>query len=331
MMKSARILVLLCGVLVIAAGATAGYWFWTANRLRDGLENWAAQRRSHGDAVAWSKETIGGFPLSFRIALAGMSMARGDAYHVAVPEIVGVASAFNLRRWHVTAPRGAGGTAQGVEAPIMAQSAVGEVVLGDADSEARISVLGLASGGATAGELVTQVTVPRQEPRSHRDIGLAAAAQLYHLVLPKPVIALGDTVESLAFDLDVMGRVPPGEGRQALAVWRDDGGTVEVKQADLQWGNLWLQMNGTMALDHDLQPIAAMTASILDHAALIDAAVAAGTISPKNGIVVKLALDLIARRQADGQTRLTAPLTVEAGEISIGRATIGKVPHIDWR
>lgn len=331
MMKSARILVLLISVLVVAAVATSGYWFWTANRLRDGLENWAAQRRSQGYAFTWSRETIGGFPLSFRIALVDLSMARGNAYHVEVPEIIGVASSWNLMHWHVTAPRGGSGAAQGIEAPIAAQSALGEINLGDTGSDFSISILGLAEGGATVGELVAHVTVPRQVPRSHRDIGLLVTAQLYHFVLPKPVIALGNTIESFAVDLAVMGRVPPEDWRQALAAWRDDGGTIELKQADLQWGSLWLQLNGTLALDNDLQPTAAMTGSIIDHDALIDAAMAAGTISRKNGILVKLALDLIARRQADGRMRLTAPVTLQGGELSVGRATIAKVPRIEWR
>jgi hypothetical protein len=331
MMKFARIFVLLISVLVVAAAATTGYWFWTANRLRDGLEKWAAQRRAQGYALTWSKETIAGFPASFRIALVDMSMARGNAYQVAVPQIIGAASAWNLMRWEITAPHGGRGTAQGIEAPIVAQSALGEVMLGDTVSDVSISVLGLASGGVTAGELVVHLTLPRQVPRSHRDMGLGATAQLYHLVLPKPVTALGDTIESLAFDLAIMGRVPPGSWRQALAAWRDEGGTLELKQADLQWGSLWLQMNGTLALDGDMQPTAAMTASILNHDALIDAAVAAGTISQKDGILVKLALDVLARHQARGQTQLTVPVTLQDGELSIGRATIGKVPHIDWR
>jgi hypothetical protein len=331
MMKSARILVLLVSVLVIAAAATTGYWFWTANRVRDGLEKWAAKRRSQGYALNWSRETIAGFPLSFRIALADMSIARGNFYHVVVPEIIGVAPAWNLMHWQVAAPRGGSGTAQGFDAPIAAQSALGEVMLGDTVSDVSISVVRVTGGGATAGELIAHVTVPRQVPLSHRDLGLEATCQLYHLVLPKPVTALGDTIESFAFDLAIMGRVPPDDWRRALAAWRDDGGTVELRQADLQWGSLWLEMNGTLALDDDLQPTAAMTASIIDHDALIDAAVAAGTISRKNGILVKLALDLIASHQANGQTRLTAPVTLEGGELSIGRATIGKVPHIEWR
>jgi hypothetical protein len=331
MMKPARLFVPLISVLVVAAVATSGYWFWTANRLRDGLERWAAQRRSEGYTFTWSRQTIGGFPLAFRMALVDMSMARGNAYHVEVPEIIAVASSWNLMRWHVAAPRGGRGTVQGFEAPIAAQSALGEIMLGDTASDFSISILGLAGGGATAGELVAHVTVPRQVPRSHRDIGLLVTGQLFHLVLPKPVIALGDTMESFAFDLAIMGRVPPEDWRQALAAWRDDGGTVELRQADLQWGSLWLQMNGTLALDDELQPTAAMTASIIDYDALVDAAMAAGTISRKNGTLVKLALDLIARRQADGRMRLTAPVTLQSGELSIGRATVGKVPRIEWR
>ncbi len=330
-MKVSRIVVWILVLLVVAAGAYGGYWFITANRLQAGLDRWAAERRAQGYALAWTKESVGGFPFAFRIALADASLARGNLYRVTVPEIAGEASPWDLSRWHVAAPRGGSGTAQGVDAPIAAQSLSGDVVLGADDSMFDVSVLRLSGAGASAGELAAQFTLPRQPPQSHRDLGLTATVQLYHLVLPKPVKALGDTIETVAVDIRIMGGLPPGDWRQTLTAWRDDGGTVELDRADLEWGALRLEARGTLALDGDLQPTAAMTAGIVDHDALIDAAVASGMLPAKNASLVKLLLDVLAKRGADGRRRLTAPVTVQDGELSIGRAVIGKVPRIAWQ
>jgi hypothetical protein len=191
--------------------------------------------------------------------------------------------------------------------------------------------MNLAGAGAQAGEIEADIMLPRQPPRSHRDLGLAAAIQLFHLTLPKPVKPLGNVIEDFALDVHILGGLPAGDWRQALAAWRDAGGTVEVSRATLQWGALMLETNGTLALDGAMQPMAAMTASIINHDALIDAAAAAGVLPAKNTDLVKLVLDLIARRGADGRMRLTAPVTVQNGKLAIGNAKIGKVPRIEWR
>jgi hypothetical protein len=330
-MKPWRFAILIIVVVLVAAGAYAGYWFVAANSLQAGLEKWAAARRAQGYTLQWGRESVDGFPLRFRIALDDASIARGNSYHIAVPEIAGEASPWDVMRWHVTAPRGGTGTAQGMAADIVAKSLSGDVTLGGDATDIDVSILELTGAGATAGQLTAHITLPRQAPRSDRDLALAAMVRLYHLVLPKPVTALGDTIENVTADFKIMGGLPQGDWRQALAAWRDAGGNVEIDQANLQWGALHLEANGTLALDRDMQPIAALSASIVDHAALIDAAVAAGILPKKNSTLVKLVLNLLAKRDPDGQTRLTAPVTVQNGRLTIGRVEIGKLPPIDWR
>ena len=331
MMKFPRYVYLAVILLAVAAGTYTAFWFLTANRLLGGLDKWASDRRAQGYALAWNKENVSGFPFAFHVSLADASVARGNSYRVAVPEIAGTASPWDLSRWHIVAPRGGNGTVQGIDAAIAAQSLTGDVVLGADTNTLAVSVRQLSGAGATAGELVAHVALPRRAPRNHRDLGLAATVQFYHLTLPKPVKALGDTIESCDVDIRIMGGLPPGDWRQALTAWRDGGGTVELIQSNLQWGALQLEANGTLALDTDLQPTAALSASIVDHAALVDAAVAAGMLPKKNATLVKLVLDLIAKRGNDRQTRLTAPVTVQNGKLSIGRAEIGKVPRIEWK
>jgi hypothetical protein len=40
---------------------------------------------------------------------------------------------------------------------------------------------------------------------------------------------------------------------------------------------------------------------------------------------------VLAKRGADGQTRLTAPVTIQNRTLYIGHAKIGKVPSVEWR
>ncbi|MGH6980103.1 MAG: DUF2125 domain-containing protein [Stellaceae bacterium] len=330
-MKATRYLVISLVVLLLAAGGYTAYWFVTARSLEAGLNKWAEQRRAQGYELVWGNETVSGFPLAFRIALSDAAIARGNSYRVAVPEVVGTASPLDLSRWRIVAAHGGTGRAQGIDADVAAQGLGGAVTLGADASVLDVAARNVSGAGATAGEIAGHFTLPRHAPTSHRDLGLAASVQVYHLTLPKAVKALGNTIETVAADLAVMGGLPAGDWRHALAAWRDDGGTVELRRGNLQWGALRLEANGTFALDGDMQPTAALHASIVDHGALVDAAVGAGMLQKKNALLVKLVLDLIAKDGPDGQRRLTAPVTLQDGKLAIGRAEIGKVPPIDWK
>jgi hypothetical protein len=305
-------------IAILAIAGYTAYWFTTAGRLRAGLEKWATDHRAQGYDIEWAKASVDGFPLTFRVGLVDASLARGNSYRVAAPVVSGDAAPWDLSRWRIAAPRGASGTAQGLNAIVTAQSLSGEVMLGADDNRFDLSALRLAGAGAEAGTVAARIVLPRHAPQSHRDLGLAAAVQVYHLVLPRAVKALGSTIENFAIAFRIMGGLSPGDWRQALAAWRDEGGTVEVTR-------------GTLALDQAMQPTAAMTASIVDQDALIDAAVGAGVLPEKNTMLVKLVLDLIAQRGVDGRTRLTAPITVEEGKLSIGQAEFGRVPPIEWK
>jgi len=92
---------------------------------------------------------------------------------------------------------------------------------------------------------------------------------------------LGDTIEAASLQGKFMGALPPGDPPTALAAWRDSGGTLEIQRASLQWGALALELSGTLALDKDMQPIAAIDRTIVDHDALVDAAIAAGMVPAK--------------------------------------------------
>lgn len=330
-MKASRYLLVSPIVLLLAAGGYTAYWFATARSLEAGLNKWADQRRAQGYDLTWRDERVGGFPFAFRIALTDASIARGNSYRVAVPEIVGSASPLDLSRWRIEAAQGGAGRAQGFEADIAAQSLSGAVTLGGDASTLDVSAREVSGAGAEAGEIAGHFTLPRHAPASHRDLGLAASVQLYHLTLPKPVKALGDTIETFAVDVDVMGGLPKGDWRQALTAWRDDGGTVELRQGKVQWGALRLEAKGTVALDGDMQPTAALRASIVDQGALVDAAVEAGMLKPKNAPLVKLVLDFLAKDGPDGRKRLSAPVTLQDRKLAVGRAEIGKVPPIEWK
>jgi hypothetical protein len=320
-------------VLVVLIGGYTAYWRYAEDKLETGLEAWTEARRAEGYDVKWDTATVGGFPFAFRIVLDHAAFARGNpaTYQIATPQIAAEARPWNLYAWHLSAPQGASATAQAYPEVVTAASLSGDVLIGTATDRIDLAARDASAGGASLGEIDAGLTVPRQAPQSHTDLGLAAVVQLRHLTLPHPVLPLGDTVESVTLDGRVMGGLQPGDLLQALKAWRDDGGTVEIAQAELHWGALALETSGTMALDEDMQPLGAMRASIVDHDALIDACVAAGLLQPKAAPLVKLVLDVLAKPGPDGHKRLTAPVTVQAQKVLIGDLEIAQIPRVEWK
>ncbi len=332
--KRRAIAAAICGVLLVLFGAGyTAYWRYAASKLEAGLVAWAEARRAEGDAVKWDTATVGGFPLAFRIALDHAALARGnpEIYDVAVPRIIAEARPWNLYAWHLSAPQGAGGTAQAYPQVVTASSLSGDIFLGAATDRIVLVARDVSAGGATLAEIDADLTAPRQAPQSHRDLGLAAIIQLRHLTIPEPIRPLGDTIDSVTLDARAMGGLPQGDLVQALKAWRDDGGTIEIEHAELHWGALALEASGTLALDDDMQPLGAMSASIVDHDALIDASVAGGLLQPKAAGLVKIVLDILARPGPDGHSRLTAPITLQDQKILIGGLEVAHVPRAEWK
>src|SRR5690606_38258286 len=130
-------------------------------------------------------------------------------------------------------------------------------------------------------------------------------------------------VETLAVVGAVMGRIDAAASapddasqeapddarlRDALARWRDDGGTLDLASAVVRWGELHLSGSGTFALDAALQPIGAMSTTISGHDAVIDALVAQGVVTPRDGGLAKILLAVLSRPSpVDGAPELTAP------------------------
>ena len=90
-------------------------------------------------------------------------------------------------------------------------------------------------------------------------------------------------IDDLAFGVTVKGAVPDGPLVQAIAAWRDAGGTIELDRLQLNWGGLGATATGTMALDQDLQPIGAFSGGIEGFGAILSALVEAGRLRHRGG------------------------------------------------
>lgn len=332
-----RILAPLLAVLVLAAAAYTGYWHHIAGTLRGSVAPWAEARRAEGYALRWDEMTVTGFPTGFRLRFDRASIARQTPlpYEVRIPLLVAEAAPWDLEHWRLAAPKGGEIALPAEETTVAAASLDGALALGDpGGTTITLAAHRVAGGDAAAGlavaEAEARLTLPAAAPASHRDTRLDLSLQLAGLTLPRAVPPFDGTIETLSLRASLKGALPSGPPRRSLAAWRDDGGTVELEEGRLRWGKLDASANGALALDGSLQPIGALTATIEGHDAIVDAAVAAGSLRAGDARLAKIVLGLMAQPGADGRRRITLPVSVQEGRLYLGPAEIAALPTITW-
>ena len=142
---------------------------------------------------------------------------------------------------------------------------------------------------------------------------------------------LGRTIGRLALSGTVLGTIPPGPPSRTLSQWQSDGGTIEINRLDLGWGPLTIRTNGTMALDSDLQPVAALTGSIAGYGETLDVLARARLIKPNVAQIGKFVLGTLARPSRTGRRpEIEVPVTLQKRWLFVGPLKLLQMPTIRW-
>jgi hypothetical protein len=332
-----RIILPLLLLVVLAAGGYTAYWFVLAHRLQARLGPWAEAQRAHGTVFGWESVTVEGFPAVFRLRFTGATASGAKPVRIAAaaPLLFAKAHIWDLRHWRLSAPQGASVTLPEEMVGLTGGTVDGRLQLEGSGTAIELTAEDVAGNGLAAGVRIADaeasLVLPDHAPTSHLEPDLSAALHLTQLTLPAAVPPFGKEVEALTLAATIKGALPAGKLRDALAAWRADGGTVELTDGSLQWGALTASANGTLALDDQLQPIGALTATIENHDAIVDAAVASGNLRARDAGLLKIVLGLMAKPGADGKKQLTLPVSLQNDHIYLGPARIAALPRLAWQ
>lgn len=337
MAAARRIVLTLTALVLVALLAYAGYWYYVAGMLRDQLEPWAQAQADQGYLVRWDDAKVGGFPGSFRFDFTNLSFGTLRPVPVAInaATVAAWAMPWNLKHWEFTAPSGArlvdpsnsgGFDTQHLDGAIdvedRAVAAIDVTAVG-------VNGVGLAQG-IQIGDAEAHIELPATPPQSHTDTALGLSLQVSQATLPTAVPGFGNTLSGFSFAAQLKGALPPGPFAQALAQWRDSGGTIELPSLRLRWGSLLLDASGTLALDNALQPEGAFSAIITGQDQAVDVAVMTGALRPEQASAAKAVLGLLAKPNGSGQSAITLPITLQNQQLFLGPAKIATVPPIPW-
>jgi hypothetical protein len=327
-------------VLVIGIGAYSIFWWIAAGRIKDEARKWAEAAPQQKIDVSWKTMRVAGYPFAFRLELTDAvlrSAAPEAPGEVHAPRFSISVAPWDFHSANAAASDGIAATLGAAGAPIgkleAAKASAAYAMGRDGESTLWLSLFEMkaSSGDEISARLVHGwFIVPGTPPTSHTEPAMTIAMMARDLEVPVAPTGFGKTIDELAFGFSVMGALSPGPPRQVAAAWRDAGGTVELDNFRLRWGETSISGTGTLALDNDLQPIGGFSGGIAGYDQLMKALVAAGRVKSNDARVARLALAMIAKAGPDGRPEITSSLTIQNGEIFLGPAKLGKMPRLNW-
>lgn len=330
---------LILALLVALPPAGYALWWWQAARaVENGVLAWIGEQRANGALVEHGGLSVGGFPFTLRAVLEAPHLAtRGAEWRGA--RLVAEAAPWNPAQVALTLPGEHRLTLVQAGQPPLDVTArgggTGHAVwtLTGTVEQLRLSFTDLTAQAADLPVPIASLDIsaaqPGEPPSEHTGTGLTVGVIAHDVTLPDSAPpALGRDVKRAEVSARVLGR-PPRPEPVSLAAWSRDGGTVELDRLSLDWGPLALALNGTLALDGDLQPQAALTADIRGAPAVL--AAMKPMMRPNDAAMARTVLAMLSRPTGPGgEPVITAPVTLQNRALFLGPLKVASLPRVVW-
>jgi hypothetical protein len=324
------------------------YWFLMANQLHDGAVAWAEAQRARGYHVAYSGLRVSGFPLRFRLRVGDPALGAPDADPPWVWR--SRTAVVEMRPWRPNrawfrvlgehrADIGIADLPLAYDGP--SGEIAGEVVLEGGkpvSAEVYLTDLVLKAVEMDWDVAVKHATLTARrnpvEPTDYRNPAVDVHVAATGVTVPEALdLPLRNKVARAVLTASLIGGIAIGDDPwpQPLAKWRDEGGIVDVAEIDVIYGPLTVRANGTMALDGNLQPIAAFTAKVEGFFETLDVMRELRLVRDRDVVVAKLVLGVMSKRpDGGGRSFVNLAATVQDRKVYAGPVALATLPAIDW-
>lgn len=327
--------------ILLAALGWSGYWVIGSSGSQVALETWIKDRRDDGWVAEYDELTVTGFPNRFDANFTGLNLADPDtglAWDVPFFQILALSYQPNNviaiwpREQIVATLQGRyqvlsedmraslalqPNTQLALERTTMTAQNLG-VTRDDPVETASIEALTLAAERVEGTEATYRLGLSASE--------LAPTAPWLQLVDPNGT--LPETLQALKADLTVTFDKP--WDRSAIEVARPQPRKIDLKLAQANWGQLELQLAGSVDVEAGGQPRGQVTVKAKNWREILKLAVSSGAISEGLGGSLEDALGLLAGLSGSAKT-LDIPLDFRNGRMLLGPVPIGPAPVLTIR
>ncbi|MSO92411.1 MAG: DUF2125 domain-containing protein [Rhodospirillales bacterium] len=337
----------------LAAAAYGVYWLQVAESVEAGVVGWIAQRRAEGFEVAYTGIRVRGFPFSLRVLVDNPRMGQPHGFRGwdwRGKRVVVRVSPWDLTRATVSligrhkldigTPDGTlalTGESRNIEAELqLSRGLLGTVTVAVDDVELHPEEPYSAEREAATLSLKSARATFRRPPvpagGDHRTATVMGEIALDGLRLPQAAgLPLGRDVSHAGGTVKVLGEIPREPWPEAIARWRDNGGTIEIEALRVAYGPLRLQIDGTLALDGDLQPIGAFSGRAEGFYETVDALRERGVVRGRDATTARFVLGALARRpEGGGAAVLDLSISLQDQKLFTGPIPLMQVGRIRW-
>ncbi|MSO97194.1 MAG: DUF2125 domain-containing protein [Rhodospirillaceae bacterium] len=139
------------------------------------------------------------------------------------------------------------------------------------------------------------------------------------------------TIKSLRITADMTRPVGSGPLPNVLEAWRQDGGTLELREFTLDWPPLSISASGTVAVDSNLQPIGALSAKFRGFFETVATLASQGLVRSSEASMARIVLGLLSRKpDAGGPPEINLAVTVQNQKLYTGPLPLLDLPRVEW-
>jgi hypothetical protein len=320
-------------IALIGAVAWSGVWFWARIQLKDGLAAEATRLRAAGYDVAWSEQSVGGFPFRLDVTLTDARIRDVSGWALATPRLEAETNMLSPGHWMIAAPQGLtfirprGG-------PVAVKGEMIRASLRQLDkTPPSFSFEGvkLAFAPEPGAQPFFLSTAERAEfhlrpgPDDEGGIFLRIDKGAANPATLIGRIAGGKTV-ALSWNSTVsrMSAVKGATWPEAVRAWSDGGGEIGVREAGVTAGEALLNIEpGKLAVDADGRLRGSLQIALRQAPRALAALGDSGAVSPE----AAAAAGVVAAARQEGDA-VRARITFEAGRTTFGPVAIGPAPRV---
>jgi hypothetical protein len=341
-MRRRPLIIAAVGLAALAIAYTV-YWFVLAGIVAQDIENWAALNRRQGYAISYTQPALSGFPWAVTARFVDPDIVapgsrwrwRGAEVKLSVLPWAPFALQFSAPGRHRLFLGGAAAR----EIDVAAEWLTLDLHLKDGVAPdrfgftiARALVDDSRLGMGMIEHLAAEARLPDPPAEDPSRSGLDLIADAKRLKLPESLeMALGNEIYHVHLITQVMGALPSGVSRSALAAWSASGGDVELRRIEIVWGGLFARGDGTLAFDKAMQPLFAGSFNVGNLGPTLERLAKDGMLSPATAEAAKLMFAALAvAPPGGGFAQVKIPLTIQEGFLYLGPIKVAALRALDW-
>lgn len=320
-------------LLLVAAAAWTGFWFWARGEAQTRLDAAVADLGEAGYRISWKERRVGGYPFRLDVTLREASVREPSGWGLDAPVLAGEAFLYAPTHWVIAAPQGLTfvrpkGGPVAVTGKLLRASLTG---LDQRPPNISFQGQGLTFAPAAGAEPFALQTADLVEVHLRRgpndeggvfarlDNGKARVSGLFGRIA-------GDKPISITWN-STLSKFSAFEGADwpdAVRRWSDAGGKMTVRDAKLTAGEALIETSAaTLAVGPDGRLRGVMPVSLRQAPRALGAMAQTGVLPESTA---SAASAVAAARQTGEVTRAT--INFEAGQMTLGPVAVGQAPRI---